>query len=305
MVTNPVANGQQAQKISGAGLDSNTRVKLYQDILVEANKPFELTANVSIEVLEDANVEFYVDFYDGNGNELHRDNVTRVSASDGYAELRAQGTVPGEAARATIAVLIRGTAAGGSGTIYVDDVSIILASPPSLPLTNNLVVNPGFESDLTDWTDWGGISVVTTPVASGQKAVSIGTGEGGAGQLITGITADATYTLSGSGAVSASGEVGLIGIDCLDADGVKLDGGNFELTFDETVYKEKSVTFITVPGTVDIQLYIYKDANIGGNVYVDDLSIIPTSPPVTNNLIANPGFESDLTDWTNWGGPVL
>ncbi len=111
--------------------------------------------------------------------------------------------------------------------------------------------------------------------------------------------------MSGSGAVSASGEFGLIGVDCLDTDGVKLDGGNFELTFDETAYTEKSVTFIPVPGTVSIQLYIYKDANIGGNAYIDDLSIIPTSPPVTNNLIANPSFESDLTDWTNWEEPAL
>ncbi len=79
-----------------------------------------------------------------------------------------------------------------------------------------------------------------------------------------------TYTLSGSGAVSASGEVGLIGVDCLDTDGVKLDGGNFELTFDEDrLYGEVSDLHRSVPGTVSIQLYIYKDANIGENAYVD------------------------------------
>ncbi|GFZ82810.1 hypothetical protein GCM10008018_30860 [Paenibacillus marchantiophytorum] len=60
----------------------------------------------------------------------------------------------------------------------------------------------------------------------------MGTGESGAGQIISGIIAGADYTLKGSGRVRAGGEQTIIGVDCMDSSGTKLSGGKFELIFD-------------------------------------------------------------------------
>ncbi|GFZ82619.1 hypothetical protein GCM10008018_30550 [Paenibacillus marchantiophytorum] len=138
---------------------------------------------------------------------------------------------------------------------------------------SNLVVNQSFEQNLIGWQDWGGVSIVTTPVAGGGKAARMGTGESGAGQIVTGITAGTVYTLSGSGRVSVGGEHAIIGVDCMNSSGTKLASGKFELNYDSTSYNQKSLGFKTVAGTSQIQVYIYKNPNVGGYAYVDNISL--------------------------------
>ncbi len=137
----------------------------------------------------------------------------------------------------------------------------------------NLVVNPGFEQNLSGWTNWGGVSVVTSPVSSGAKAARMGPGESGAGQIVEGVGPNGNYVLSGRGAVSHSNEIAIIGVDLMDASGAKLPNGKFELRFDGASYTKKSLAFTTLPGTAKIQIYIYKNPNVGGYAYTDDISL--------------------------------
>lgn len=144
---------------------------------------------------------------------------------------------------------------------------------------SNLIVNPGFEQDLSHWTNWGGMSIVTDPVASGSKAARMGTGESGGGQIVSGISEGTVYTLSGSGRVSTGGETALIGVDCMNSSGTKLGGGKFELAFNTTTYTGKTLSFTTVPGTTQIQVYIYKNPNVNGYAYVDDIRLVREGSP--------------------------
>ena len=150
----------------------------------------------------------------------------------------------------------------------------------------NLALNPGFEQSLSGWTNWGGVSIVTSPVGGGARAARLGPGESGAGQILEGIGPNRSYVLSGSGAVSGGSETAFIGIDLLDASGAKLPNGKFELRFTTTGYTRKSLTFTTLPGTAKLQLYIYKNPNAGGYAYTDDLSLSSAVNDLPNGVRA-------------------
>ncbi|WP_217558706.1 carbohydrate binding domain-containing protein [Paenibacillus sp. GbtcB18] len=140
-----------------------------------------------------------------------------------------------------------------------------------LNLGDNLIANPGFEDNLASWTNWGNTSTVTSPSFAGAKAARIASGEGGAGQIISGIPSGTTYVLSGHGSVSASTDTAIVGVDCLDANNNVLAKNT--LRFNQTLYEFKSTAFTTVPGTAKLQVYIYKNADSGANAFLDDLSL--------------------------------
>ncbi|MFS0838771.1 carbohydrate binding domain-containing protein [Paenibacillus sp. 1P03SA] len=141
----------------------------------------------------------------------------------------------------------------------------------ALNLSDNLIANPGFEDNLTSWTNWGNTAAVTSPAFAGAKAARVSSGEGGAGQIISGISAGTTYVLSGHGSVSASTDTAIVGVDCLDANNNVLAKNT--LRFNQTLYEFKSTAFTTVPGTAKLQVYVYKNADSGANAYLDDLSL--------------------------------
>ncbi|SEG71603.1 carbohydrate binding domain-containing protein [Paenibacillus sp. UNC499MF] len=136
---------------------------------------------------------------------------------------------------------------------------------------DNLIANPGFEDNLASWTNWGNTAVVTSPSFAGVKAARVSSGEGGAGQIISGISPGTTYVLSGHGSVSASSDTAIVGVDCLDVNNNVLAKNT--LRFNQTLYEFKSTAFTTVPGTAKLQVYIYKNADSGANAYLDDLSL--------------------------------
>lgn len=139
----------------------------------------------------------------------------------------------------------------------------------------NLVSNPGFESGKDNWYELGesrATTIVTPGAVDTSKALCIGTDEGGLGQLITGISAGNSYTLSGFGKVSVTGETAFLGVDFLDSNGRKLSGGKIQLLYSSTSYAQKAITFTPVKGTVKIQVFTYKNPGTG-YVYLDNINL--------------------------------
>ncbi len=163
----------------------------------------------------------------------------------------------------------------------------------------NLLSNGGFESNDSDWYELGPgyvTEVVNQGTNSTIKALAVKNGEGGMGQTVS-ASANATYTLSGYGKVGNRYEIAYLGIDCLNANGQKIPGGKFEITFQSTNYEKKSLEFTTVDGTVAIQVYTYKNYS-SIPVYFDEISLTAF---VDESTLINSGFEDGKTDWNELG----
>lgn len=192
---------------------------------------------------------------------------------------------------------------------------------PDVYSGKNIVLNPDFEAefnnnedgeaaDITNWPndldlDSGNIGqtfITTEGKDSGQSMVT-GPGEGGRSQFIYGIPENTEFVLSGSGRVSHEGEVGYLGVDYLDANRNKI--GKRGVEFRGVDWADLSLEFTTVPGTVGIQVYTYKNASPEGlesYAYFDDVSVV-ISPDhvIREELLINPGFENETEGWEDWG----
>ncbi|MNN43010.1 hypothetical protein D3C81_1572250 [compost metagenome] len=89
---------------------------------MEENQDFDLGASIRIDALDQANVVFYVDFYNENGVYVGGKYVEQSDATDGYVLWQEQGVIPDDAIEAAVYVIIEGTGINGSGTLYADDV---------------------------------------------------------------------------------------------------------------------------------------------------------------------------------------
>ena len=159
----------------------------------------------------------------------------------------------------------------------------------------NMILNPGFESGLTNWADWCNRTVITNSADanSGSRYMRIGSCEGGTAQMITSnVSAGSQYTFRAFGKVSGCNEVGYIGVKCLNNLNQELAAFSVD-AFTENVYTLKSMTFTAPAGTTKLQPYMYKlDGN--GYLYGDDFVLY-------KNMILNPGFEQQNASWVDWG----
>ena len=137
---------------------------------------------------------------------------------------------------------------------------------------------------------WGGpVTVVNTDQRSGTYCVKVA-GAGAANQVITGLTPNTTYILSGWGKVSSGGLVKI---------GVKEYGGaETKATITSTSYEKGSVVFTTGSTNTSAKIFFFQPG--GGTSWGDDFVVVES-----NNLVQNPGFETgSLSSWNNWGVPV-
>ena len=187
----------------------------------------------------------------------------------------------------------------------------------------NLVGNPGFETgSLSPWTSWGTVSVQTSNVHGGTKSAKVGTASGATEQVVSGLTPNTSYTLTGwvkTSATSVTSEVG-----------VKEFGGTETYSLStSTSYTQLTVNFTTGASNTSAKIFCYK-VTASGYLYCDDFSLTsnaaptptktntpvgptatktntpvpatPTNTPVPGNLVGNPGYETgSLSPWTNTG----
>ncbi|MHB9036003.1 MAG: carbohydrate binding domain-containing protein [Armatimonadota bacterium] len=172
---------------------------------------------------------------------------------------------------------------------------------------SNLVLNPGFESDLASWSraswePWTLIPAIDTATKrSGSKSLKIvgsGTGQGLEYQDINVVPGEATYTASGwiKSSSLATNWYGAIKVEFYTSGGGFLgisDLGHVSGTADWTYVR----TRYDVPvGTATMKVYcvLMKDTGTNSNtgtVWFDDLDIS------TGNLVANGNWENDLNSW--------
>ena len=165
--------------------------------------------------------------------------------------------------------------------------------------TTNLISNGNFENSDADWYELGPANVtsVAYPGADNtSNSLKIGNGEGGMGQMVS-ASGNSTYVLEGYGKVSGNGEIGYLGVDCMNANGVKIGGGKFEVTFTTTSFTKKTLEFTTVDGTAYIQVYTYKNYS-NASVYLDEIVLSAFSE---ESALENEGFESGKSNWYELG----
>jgi beta-glucanase (GH16 family) len=174
----------------------------------------------------------------------------------------------------------------------------VVTSPPA---SGNLIQNAGFESNLSNWTDWFASTTVTSPVYSGSKALRIGSSStaqwSGIQQNLSNVASNTAYTFSGRGQVGASGVQCYLGIKGADTAG---NNFNHELTITSVgSYAQVSKTFTTPVNLNWIQVYA-SQSPASNYCYLDDLSLtLATTAP---NLVQNPGFESSFANWVDLTG---
>ncbi len=144
--------------------------------------------------------------------------------------------------------LIASNAAGSDTETRLDYITV-------LPLSACLgqITNPGFETGSTSgWTATGSVSITTT-AHSGTYGVSLADGGGQVEQVVTGLCANTTYTLSAWGIAKANAGVYL---------GVKNYGGS-ELTVqftDSKNWQQKLIVFTTGAANTSAAIFFTKTA---------------------------------------------
>ena len=133
-----------------------------------------------------------------------------------------------------------------------------------------MISNPGFESSLNGWANWGNSVAVTGQAVAGSFALRVGTADGGIGQtVISRVTAGARYRYTGSALVSAAGEVVYLGVKFTGAAGTVLE---LQTQVRTTAYSRFTIDFTLPQGATDGYVYVWKNAG-PGFAYVDEVSL--------------------------------
>ena len=134
----------------------------------------------------------------------------------------------------------------------------------------NLLNNSGFENGLTNWNDWGGLTLDSTDSHTGSASLKISAADGGGAQEVV-YSGQSTLTVGAWAKVSVAGEGAYFGVDCLDANGARIPGGHTSVgpvTSLSWSYMEAPVTIVS--GTVKLNVFVYHNPG-PGSVSFDDL----------------------------------
>ena len=134
----------------------------------------------------------------------------------------------------------------------------------------NLLNNSGFENGLTNWNDWGGLTLDSTDSHAGSASLKISAADGGGAQEVV-YSGQSTLTVGAWAKASVAGEGAYFGVDCLDANGARIPGGHTSVgpvTSLSWSYMEAPVTIVS--GTVKLNVFVYHNPG-PGSVSFDDL----------------------------------
>jgi beta-glucanase (GH16 family) len=156
----------------------------------------------------------------------------------------------------------------------------------------NLVLNPGFETGaLSPWTSFGAVVVVNTDAHTGTFAAKI-TGRGAPEQVVSGLSQNTAYTVSGWAKVGTAGDSICIGAK-------EYDGTSNQVSQCVTLtsYLQVAAAFTTGAANTSAKVFCYHSA--GGNkvAYCDDFTLtatsqIPTATPTPNGPTPTPTATS-------------
>lgn len=136
----------------------------------------------------------------------------------------------------------------------------------------NLLKNPGFESQIQDWINWGNSRASTYLKVSG-KYSGVTTTEGGglAQEVMTSLKVGKTYRLVGNSRLNPSGGQGWFGIKILDSTGKVLLEKSAVVT--TTNFTQYTVEFKVPTGASKAQVYTWINKGVS-NLYIDDVTLV-------------------------------
>jgi hypothetical protein len=221
---------------------------------------------------------------------------------------RASGVVLALVLAAALGACGGGTpAASAAGGAASESFRPTIAATPriaAMTASANMVANPGFESGMTGWMDWGNTLLLDVGAGGSAHAVRVGTAAGGVGHDVAGIIGGTQYHFSAQAMVSDASEVAYVGVNIVD-------GANNVVARQavpvSTTTPSLATLDITAPANaVKATVFLWKNAGSGYG-YADDFTLAPAdatsvaSVASTANLVAEPGFENGLSAWSNWG----
>lgn len=138
----------------------------------------------------------------------------------------------------------------------------------------NLLANPGFETDLSHWSTYGGGARITPSARSGEQALAMGPGQGGVSQSIQ-LKPNTTYTVSAWAKRIDSTDYAQVSLAITDGAGQRHD---YQMPYSANYYTLQGQV-VTTPATITgAQIYIQKNAG-SGDFYVDDVSVVKGRDP--------------------------
>ena len=246
---------------------------------IVAGASYRLTAQVKV---SDSSEVAYVgiNVLDQSGAVVAQQAVP--ASATAYSQVSVDVTAAAGAARAVVYIWKN----AGSGYGYLDDVLLSrtdesTAPPPPEPEPApepppaNLVANAGFESGLANWTNWGNARAATGDASSGSYAVAVGSGAGGLGQDVAGITPGHTYSLSGQVKVSSGSELAYLGLKFMDAAGSNLLERS--VAYSSTVYSTARIDLVAPANAARALVYVWKNDG-SGFAYADDVALLAVAP---------------------------
>ena len=167
------------------------------------------------------------------------------------------------------------------------------------PRTDNLILNPGFEEDITvGWTsNWGGVNGVSTELFhSGTKSLFIGPSSAGRAHPVTGLVPGGTYTLSAWAFVAGTG-ISLtnqsIGIQIKDGMNKTLATLGTDVG-DSVAFSQVFFTFTLPMETVSTNVFTYIEGGGGKDdtLYTDDWGLVSGWEPLPFNVSSDASASS-------------
>ncbi|GAA0492973.1 hypothetical protein Ade02nite_69800 [Paractinoplanes deccanensis] len=235
--------------------------------------------------------DLYLRFLDADGEQIAAPAATYAGTANQWSRLQLTAFAP--AGTEQVSVLLYSSYAD-LGTAYADAVE--LTRTPAVPLTN-----PGFESGLTGWTQYGagGNSASADRAYEGVNAAKVvdstatnGTGlESGRQPAVAGVS----YTVSARVNVT-SGKPDLY-VRFYNAAGDVLSSAASQAWGPAGVWAPVSVTLTAPAGTERVGALFYSNQANTGTAYYDQVEIRRTA----DVTVADHGFENGLGGWTQWG----
>lgn len=161
--------------------------------------------------------------------------------------------------------------------------------PEVQPCEGNLLKNPTFAEGLANWEDWGG-AVVSGESHVG-RALQIGPSVGGAGQMVPAIAAS-SYTLSLWAKRTGKPVWAGFGIAFWDSGNSKL--AMYSIDNIASTYATYTITAVAPWGATRAQVWAWTNGE-DGNLYVDDICLLPTWLAQRNAPVAAAAIKPTIT----------
>lgn len=139
-------------------------------------------------------------------------------------------------------------------------------------ISNNLIVNPGFESgNTTGWSESEGTTAVVGGefAHSGNHAIEVGANSSITQSVVNSVYGDHEFTLS-AWAKAEQGASGYIGVKALDSSNIQIETDLIVIPVTNPNYERVEEFFTTPAGTEKLEIYF---SSVFGSVYADDFSL--------------------------------